>query len=173
MAEQNEAPAAEAATPAEGEASAPEAGGKAKKKKLIMFASIGVAVLGIAVAGGMFLFGGKSHDANTPDKQVADLAFFDVPEFNLNLLTDDPNAQHFVKIKISVELIKASDAANLEKLQPRLQDDWGGFLRQMRASDLQGSGNLQRLKEGLLRRANQSLAPLQVKAVYIRELLVQ
>jgi flagellar FliL protein len=174
MAEQNEAPAAEAAAPAEGDAAAtPEAAGKGKKKKLIMFASIGVAVLGLAVAGGMFLFGGKSHEASTPDKQVADLAFFDVPEFNLNLLSDDPNTQHFVKTKISVELTKASDAASLEKLQPRLQDDWGGFLRQMRASDLQGSANLQRLKEGLLRRANQSLAPLQVKAVYIRELLVQ
>lgn len=175
MAEPNdEAPAEVSAPPAEEEAAAPapEDTGKAKKKRLMMIASVILALVGVAVAGS-FLFGGKGHDEAGPSKEVANLAFFDVPEFNLNLLSDDPNAQHFVKIKLSVELTQASDAETLQKLMPRLQDDWGGFLRQMRASDLQGSANLQRLKEGLLRRANQSLAPLQVKAVYIRELLVQ
>lgn len=176
MAEENQAPAEETAAPPEGDGEAQPAPdtGKAKKKKLIMIGSIAVAVIGLAVAGSFFIFGGKGGEhAAGPSKDVANLAFYDVPEFNMNLLSDDPNAQHFVKIKLAVELTKPDDAADIEKLLPRLQDDWGGFLRQMRASDLQGSANLQRLKEGLLRRANQSLDPLQVKAVYIRELLVQ
>lgn len=147
-----------------------------KKKKMMLILSSVVAVVGILVAVGVvFFMGGEKKDEHQEDQatHMEPVAIFDVPEFNMSLLSDDPNAQHFVKMKISVELAKTGDTEALTKLLPRLQDDWGGFLRQMRVSDLQGSANLQRLKDSLLRRANQSLDPLQIKAVYIRELLVQ
>ena len=168
----DEAPAAaptEGAAPEGAEAPAP------KKKKMLLIISAAVAVVGILVAVGVvFLMGGDKKEKVAEDHTEMPAApIYEVPEFNLSLLSDDPNAQHFIKMKISLELGKTGDTQALDKLIPRLQDDWGGFLRQMRITDLQGSGNLQRLKEGLLRRANQSLEPLEVKAVYIRELLVQ
>lgn len=174
MAEENATSATEGVTP-EGEAGAGNAVAP-KKKKMLLIISVMVAIVGILVAVGVvFFMGGEKKDKPKDDAhtELPALAIYDAPEFNLSLLSDDPNAQHFIKIKISLELTKAGDSAAMEKLLPRLQDDWGGFLRQMRVTDLQGSANLQRLKEGLLRRANQSLDPVGVKAVYIRELLVQ
>ncbi len=160
---------AEAAAEGQGEAAAP------KKKKMLLIISIAIAVIGVAVAVGVVFFMGGSEEKKPDETQsaVAAVSIVDVPEFNLSLLSDDPTSQHFIKIKISLELLKATDAEALTKLMPRLQDDWGGFMRQMRMADLQGSANLQRLKEGLLRRANQSLDPVAIKAVYIRELLIQ
>lgn len=160
----------------EGEASAADAG-KAKKKKMMMIASAALAVVGIGVAVGVVFFMGGSHEDKKAESGAAEeakhIAVYDVPEFTLNLTGDDPVSQHFLKIKLAMELADEADAAAMEKLLPRLQDDWGGFLRQLRPADVQGSAALQRLKEGLLRRANQSLAPVVVRAVYIREMLVQ
>ena len=173
----NTAPADEGA---EGEAAAgEEAAGKAKKKKkMLLIGSSVIAVVGVAVAVGVvFFMGGESEpahgDAEAGHVGMAPLVIFDVPEFNLSLLSDDPAVPHFIKMKVALELNKPEETAMVTEMMPRLQDDWGGLLRQMRVGDLQGSANLHRLKENLLRRALQSLAPVEPKAVYIRELLVQ
>lgn len=160
----------------EGTADAAADGGKAKKKKMMLIISSAVAVVGILVAVGVVFFmgGEKEHEA-APEEgaATAHLVIYDVPEFNLSLLSDDPATPHFIKIKVALELAKQTDVEAVNQMLPRLQDDWGGLLRQMRVGDLQGSANLHRLKENLLRRALQSLAPVELKAVYIRELLVQ
>ncbi len=147
----------------------------AGKKKLLLIISAVVAVIGIAVAVGVvFFMGGESkHDDAHAEPALPNVVIYDVPEFNLSLLADDPTARHFIKIKLSLQLSKPGDNEVVNKLLPRLQDDWGGLLRQMRVGDVQGSANLHRLKENLLRRARQSLEPVDVQAVYIRELLVQ
>lgn len=173
MADETNTAPEEGTAPEGGEAAAE--GAAPKKRKMLLLISVVVAIIGVLVAVGVvFFMGGESHEkAEEEHTQVTPVAIVDVPEFNLSLLADDPTAQHFIKIKLALELTKVGDVEAVNQLQPRLQDDWGGFLRQMRIGDLQGSANLQRLKEGLLRRANQSLNPIQVKAVYIKELLIQ
>jgi flagellar FliL protein len=176
MADEPDAQAAPAETETEGSAEGDAAAAApSKKKRMLLIVSVVVALVGIAVAVGVvFMFGGGDKKAAAaPAADMSGIATYDAPEFSLSLLSDDPNAQHFIKMKLTLELANSKDLPAMEKLLPRLQDDWGGFLRQMRAGDLQGSANLQRLKEGLLRRANQSLDPVAVKAVYIREMLVQ
>jgi flagellar FliL protein len=177
MADEQTPQTEEVAGAAEGEEAAAAAAGAAKKKKMMLIGSVVLALVGIAVAVGVvFLMGGKSEkskEKETPAASVETMAIYDVPEMNVNLLSEDPTSQHFLKIKLAVQLENPKDSANVDKLLPHLQDDWIGFLRQMRMGDMQGSANLQRLKEGLLRRANQSLDPVPVKGVYIRELLVQ
>ncbi|MCA3244124.1 MAG: flagellar basal body-associated FliL family protein [Alphaproteobacteria bacterium] len=167
------APEGGAAPAAEG---APEAG-NGKQKKLLMLASAALAVIGVIVAVGVFfVFGGKKAEnpGEKPAAEVGEMATFDVPEFTLNLLTDEQGGgPRFLKIQLALELQNQADSANMTKLLPRLQDDWGNFLRQLRPTDLQGSAALQRLKEGLLRRATQTLEPVEVRAVYIRDMLVQ
>lgn len=169
-----EAAPGEGAPPAEGDDAA--AAGRAKKRKLMIMASAAVAVVGIAVAVGVVFFMGddkKKVEEHPKDETTVEVSVVDVPEFTINLLGEDENAGHFMKIKLAVELAHKTDTANVNALLPRLQDDWNVFLRQMRPGDMQGSAALQRLKEGLMRRATQSLAPVPVKAVYIRELIVQ
>lgn len=172
MAEDNATAPTEGTAPEGSEAT--EGAVAPKKRRMLLIMSVMVAIVGILVAVGVvFFIGGEKKKADAPHTDMPMVAIYDVPEFNLSLLSDDPTAQHFIKIKMSLELANAGDSAAMDKLLPKLQDDWGGFLRQMRITDLQGSANLQRLKEGLLRRANQSLDPVAVKAVYIRELLIQ
>jgi flagellar FliL protein len=158
--------------PAEGDEAA--AAAKAKKRKLLMLASIALAVVGCGVAVGVVFFMGEDKAHEEPQEEAGlEVAVVDVPEFTVNLLSEDENTGHFMKIKLAVELARKTDVESVNLLLPRLQDDWNTFLRQLRPGDMQGSAALQRLKEGLMRRAIQSLAPVPVKAVYIRELLVQ
>ena len=168
--DKDEASAKEGET--EGAEAPPAASGK---RKMLLIISAAVAVIGIAVAVGVVFFmgGDTPKDAHEAEQALPTVVIYDVPEFNLSLLADDPAARHFIKIKISLQLAKPGDSAAAAVLLPRLQDDWGGLLRQMRVGDVQGSANLHRLKENLLRRARQSLEPVEVQAVYIRELLVQ
>ena len=179
MVEEQKAPAPEGtAAPAEGGATAAPA---TKKRKMMLIVSGALAVVGIILAlGVVFFLGGNEKKAAEGEHKPAEggteinpLTVYDVPEFTLNLQGDEPGGQHFLKLKIALEMANEADKTNVEMLLPRLQDDWGGFLRQLRPSDFQGTGNLHRLREALLRRANQSLHPLPVKAVYIRDLLVQ
>lgn len=177
------------ATPAasEGESAAevisPEAQATAdagkKKKKLLLFGAIGLMVVGISVAVGVvFLLGGK-EDAGAhgegPHTAMPEVAFVELPEMTMNLLntTGEKERGNFLRLKVSVELTNVADAEAFAALQPKLQDDWGAFLRQLRPADLQGTAALARVKEGLLRRANQVLAPLVVKGVYLTEMLIQ
>lgn len=169
-------PAAEgggAVAPTEGGEAAPA--GASKKRTLLLAAFAALAVVGVGVAVGvLFFMGGEDKKQEEgKDATTVEAAVVDVPEFTINMLSEDENATHFMKIKLAVELAHKTDVANTNVLLPRLQDDWNTFLRQMRPGDMQGSAALQRLKEGLLRRATQSLDPVPVKAVYIRELLVQ
>jgi flagellar FliL protein len=46
-------------------------------------------------------------------------------------------------------------------------------MRELRAGDLNGSAGLFRLKEELVRRVNQAVAPQQVSAVLFREIVIQ
>jgi flagellar protein FliL len=134
-------------------------------------------LVGVAVAVGVYFFMGDkpadAHDADAHSTTVPEIAVYDVPEFTLNLLADEGTGARFLKMRLALELENAGDAAAMEKLLPRLQDDWGTFLRQLRPTDLQGSAAMQRLREGLLRRAMQSVTPVPVKAVYVRDMLVQ
>ncbi len=161
---------------AEGEASAVDAG--AKKKRLLMIGSAILAVVGIVIAVGVVFFLGGENKKDTEElnksAHIPAVAIYDVPEFTLNLLADETGGvARFMKMKLALEFENAADISAMNKLLPRLQDDWGGFLRQMRASDMQGSAALQQLRESLLRRATQTLDPIPLRAVYIREMLVQ
>lgn len=170
------ATAAEVLSP---EAQAAADAGKKKKKKLLLFGAIGLMTVGIAVAVGVvFLLGGKEDaeaHGDEPHTAMPEVAFVELPEFTLNLLssTGEDGKGNFLRLKVSVELGNAADAEAFAALQPKLQDDWGAFLRQLRPADLQGTAAMARVKEGLLRRANQVLAPLMVKGVYLTEMLIQ
>ncbi|MBI1308833.1 MAG: flagellar basal body-associated protein FliL [Proteobacteria bacterium] len=155
------------------EGAVPEDAGKAKKKRMLMIVSGIVAVVGIVVAVGVVFFVGGGKHEDQVATSAPEVAMMDIPEFTVNLLGEEPSTQHFMKVKLALELGRKEDVAVVEKLLPRLQDDWNGFLRQLRPADLQGSAALFRVKEGLLRRASQSMEPATIKAVYVRELVVQ
>jgi flagellar FliL protein len=147
-------------------AAAPKGG----KKKLIIAA---VAALAIAGGGGYFLLGGKTKQAEhvEPKKVVA---FVDVQEMMVNLVAEaSQDRPRFLKLKVALEVGDAKTVPEIQPLLPRVQDLFQVFMREMRASDLEGSGGMYRLREELLRRVNIAVYPAKVDAVLFKEIVVQ
>ena len=153
------------------------------KKKLIIMILLPLLVLGL-VGGGLVFMGivklPGSGDAHAEEKheepekhEVAQApTFFDVPDLLVNLNSTGKRT-NYLKIRVSLELAKAEDAAVLQQRAPRLIDNFQIYLRELRIADLQGSAGLARLREELLRRVNAAVEPVKVRDVLFREMLVQ
>ena len=195
-----EASPAEAEAGAEGEAA--EGEGKAKKKlsgkNLILFIVLpAVLVLGGGGAAAYFLLfnkppseqaaGAHGHEKGKQGEQIAaepvpgpngttitqgeGVVFVGLPELLVNISNQDGRAA-FLKLKLTIEAPDQEAVNVLTPLVPRINDQFNGFLREMRTDDLSGSAGAYRLRLELLRRVNLVIAPAQVNAVLIEEMLV-
>ena len=79
----------------------------------------------------------------------------------------------FLNIKVSLELLSESDGDKVEVLMPRIIDYFQVYLRELRVEDLKGSAGMYRLREELLGRARAAVAPMQVKDVLFKQILIQ
>jgi flagellar FliL protein len=190
-------PAAEAKEGGEGEDG--EEGAAAKKKPklmtLLLFAGLPALVLILGgSAAAMFLLGGKSDDAahgeeasadhgggdHGGDRRAAagghgaayDVVFYELPELLVNIRSEDGRA-NYLKLKVTLEVDSAEIVHAIEPAMPRVLDRFQSFLRELRVEDLNGSMGSYRLRLELLRRVNLAVAPEQVRAVLIEEMLIQ
>lgn len=155
------------------EGEAPAAGGG--RKKLIMIAAA-VVLLG-GGAGGYLMMkkpSGGEHGAAHAVEEKKSVAFVDIQEMTVNLASE-PNQERprFLRFKLALEVKDAKIVPEVQPLLPRVQDIFQVFVRELRASDLEGSGGLHRLREELLRRVNIAVAPSRVDAVLFKEVVVQ
>lgn len=151
----------------------------AKKKKIIILVGAVIMLLLLGGAGAYFagVFGhGKESMEAEADKAKAEgeavPVFFDLPQILVNLNTGTKSVS-FIKTTITLELNSKEDVPMVEANLPRLMDSYNTFLREMKAADLYGSAGIYRLREEMLIRANKMLAPVKVKDVLFREILVQ
>ena len=165
----------------EAEAPAPK---KSKKKKLILLLLV-LLLLGGGGAGVMFSgILGKKAPADGDEAEAkpaasakssddaAGATFHDLPDILVNL--DSPGkTQHFLKAKVSLELANAADVAAIDKVMPRVADQFQTYLRELRPEDLKGSMGIYRMRQELLIRVSAAATPIEVKDVLFRELLVQ
>lgn len=182
-----EADEKDAATEGEGEGAegeGGEGGGKSKKKLIII---VGAVLMLLVIGGigayfaGVFGGGDEKHgeeEAAAAEGEVGEdgkpvgPVFFELPQILVNLNTTG-KATSFIKTTVTLELAKQSDVAIVQANLPRLMDNYNTFLREMRASDLYGSAGVYRLRDEMLARANKLLAPVVVKDVLFKEILVQ
>jgi flagellar protein FliL len=161
---------AEAAEPAEGEA-------PPKRKlplKLILLVVGGLVVLGGGGAGGYMMFAGKKSDDKPAAPVVKPAAFFDLPDVLVNLASTTGNDRaQFLKVKIVLEVPDQAVVEQIKPVLPRVMDAFQTYLRELRATDLEGSAGLYRLKDELTRRVNVAIAPSRVNAVLFKEIVVQ
>lgn len=141
----------------------------AGKKKLVIVAA--VAVLALGGGGGWFFLGRSAPPKAEPKKQVA---YVDVQEMTVNL-ANEPNQERprFLKLKVALELKDAKTVPDVQPLLPRVTDIFQVFVRELRATDLEGSGGIYRLREELLRRVNVAVYPSKVDALLFKEVIVQ
>jgi flagellar FliL protein len=150
-----------------------EGGGK---KKLILFGAAGLVALILIAGGGYFFFlRGKPHEAAEQQAQVKKpVGFLDLREMTVNLAPDSSQDRaRLLKFKVALEVKDPKLIPDIQPLMPRVEDTFQVFLRELRASDLEGSGGLYRLREELLRRVNYAVYPAKVDAVLFKELVVQ
>ena len=152
--------------------------GKLLGNKLILFGAIGALVLLLGGGGAyFFLFSG---DDKKDGKEVAEaipetppnITFYDMPDIIVNIQSADA-APAYLKLSVSLELDSAEEMAGIKVLQPRIVDQFQGYLRELRVDDLKGSAGVVRLKEELLRRINASAAPYRVRDVLLKQMIVQ
>jgi flagellar protein FliL len=162
----------------EGEAAAgaEEAASGGKTKKLVLFGALGLVLLASLGGGGyFFLLNGKLDQAGEekapPKKPVG---FLEMREMMVNLASDSgQDRTRLLKLKVSLEVKDPKLIPEIQPLLPRVEDTFQVFVRELRASDIEGSGGLYRLREELLRRVNYAVYPAKVEAVLFKELVVQ
>jgi flagellar FliL protein len=98
--------------------------------------------------------------------------FVTLPGMLINIAGADGRAA-FLKLKLTLEAPDEEAVAAIEAHMPKVQDQFQGFLRELRMDDLAGSAGSYRLRLELLRRVNLAIAPAEVKSVLIEEMLVQ
>lgn len=111
----------------------------------------------------------KKDDPKAPPPEVA---FLKIPDMIVNL-SSDGGQPRYLRLSIQLELANAVDMAAVEKVMPRVVDQFQTYLRELRVQDLRGSKGMYRLQMELLARVNAAAAPTQVKDVLFQEILIQ
>lgn len=159
-------------------------------KKLVLFIILPLLLLG---GGAGAYFSGAFSSEEEVHEEVAEEKKDPESLAELDVLEVDPNAppvflpledilvnldasgrrSTFLKISMSLELYKQEDVAAIEAVLPRVLDSFQTYLRELRVEDLRGSAGMYRLREELLLRVNTAAAPVRVRNVLFREMLVQ
>lgn len=142
---------------------------KLSGKVLVLYIALPLLLL-IGAGGGIYMsgmFGG--HEEEKP--KIAEPVFYDLPDFLVNL--SGPAPQHFLKMKVALQVTDKEAAARLEKELPRVLDSFQIFLRELRTEDLDGSAGMLRVKEELMRRINLAVQPPIVTDILFKEVIVQ
>lgn len=181
----------------EGAVEGEESSGGAKKKKIIIFALVGVFIL--AGAGAGLYFSGfldkflKKEEAPAAEQAAEGAApaeecvkgedgkevcappgaqFLKIPDMIVNLNSED-GAPRYLRLSVQLEFKNADDMAAVEKVLPRVVDQFQTYLRELRVRDLRGSAGIYRLQMELLARVNQAAYPVEVQDVLFQEILIQ
>ena len=156
----------------EGEQPAAKPKRKLPSMKVMIIAAAGLLVVGGGGTGGYFFFRSPDHDK--PAQPVAKPAIFvDLPDVLVNLSNAGTDRTQYLKVKIVLELPDANLVPQIQPLMPRVMDAFQTYLRELRATDLDGSAGLYRLKEELTRRVNAAVAPNRITAVLFKEIVIQ
>ena len=157
---------------------------KGGKKRLLLLVAVALLLVVGGVAGAYFtgllqplvdLFaGGGAEEPPALEEPVLsdETVFYDLPELLVNLNTGQRKST-FLKIRVSLELGNSQDVTKVEQMMPRIIDNFQVYLRELRIEDLKGSAGMYRLPEELLIRVSAAAAPIRVKDVLFKEMLIQ
>jgi flagellar protein FliL len=97
--------------------------------------------------------------------------FLTMPDIVVNISTADARPA-YLKLKLTLQAKDLETVEAIQPLLPRVMDQYNGFLRELRMEDVAGSAGYSRLQMELLKRVNLAVAPAQIDAVLIEEMLI-
>lgn len=120
----------------------------------------------------------RPHALNERAKQEKELAvlevyFHDLPPVLVNLRKLDGERETMLKASFRLEVEHKTDLELLKIMAPRIKDDMLIYLRDLTLDDLSNEDSLRRMKEELKARANSIATPVVVKAVLIKDMIMQ
>jgi flagellar protein FliL len=146
---------------------------KKGKLKLFIAAAGFVAILGAGAGTWFFLMRGQGDEKHAEAPPPKPPSFIDVPEMMVNLVGAPGERVQYLRVKVVLEVKEEKQVEAIKPNLPRVTDLFQTYLRELRASDLNGSAGLFRLKEELTKRVNNAVTPQQVSAVLFKEIVVQ
>jgi flagellar protein FliL len=99
------------------------------------------------------------------------VGFLTMSDIVVNIATADGRPA-YLKLKLTLQAKDVETVEAIEPMLPRVMDQYNGFLRELRMEDVAGSAGYSRLQMELLKRVNLAVAPAQIDAVLIEEMLV-
>lgn len=154
-----------------------ESGGGGGGKKKLIFVVLGLLLLGGGGAGVYFsgILGDEpkeSEQAAAPPPPPEETIFYDLPDMLVNI--DSAGGRpSYLKIRASLELSADTDTVEVKALRPRIVDKFQVYLRELRLDDLKGGAGFDLLRKEIRLRVNAAIAPIEVKDVLFRDLLIQ
>ena len=108
---------------------------------------------------------------NQPQEELQ-LLFYPLESKQYNLNTGGEGSS-FLRLKATLEIDRESYRADLDAKLPRILDEFNAYMRGLRPEDVDGGVGFFRIKEELLARINQAVAPTRVNDILFEEFLVQ
>jgi flagellar FliL protein len=143
------------------------------KLKLIIIVVGVLAVMGGGAATYFLFFNHHDEEKHAEAPPPKPPAFVEVPDMLVNLVGNPGERVQYLRVKIVLEVKEEKQIEAIKPSMPRVTDIFQTYMRELRASDLNGSAGLFRLKEELTRRVNAAVAPIPVNAVLFKEIVVQ
>jgi len=164
-----------AAQDVDDEAAEAEAAPQPKRKLPLKLIIIAAGVLVVVGGGGAtgFLMLGHSKEDKPAVAAVKPPTYIEVPEVLVNLSNTGNDRTQYLKVKVVLEIADSLMQPQIQTAMPRVMDAFQTYLRELRATDLDGSAGLYRLKEELTRRVNAAVSPNRINAVLFKEIVVQ
>lgn len=145
-------------------------------KKIILIA---VPLILCAIAGAIFFFKvirspknykpGESNAVNA--EQIISNSYLELKEMIVNLAPSGP-AKNYLKISLILQLSSDQDTKIVASKMPIIIDNFYLFMRELRATDFNSTGTTLQFKEELLKRANKITAPIVIKDILFKEMVV-
>lgn len=114
----------------------------------------------------------KAAESSKSAEEAKHITFINIPDVLVNLKTNGKRPV-FLKIALVLELHDPTKKDGIENLKPKMIDQMQIFLRDLDVADVTGANNLQKLRQELTVRINNTISPLKVDDVLIKEFLVQ
>ncbi len=153
--------------------SAESAAAPKSKLKFIIIIIGALAVVGGGTATWFLFFSHHDEEKHAEAVMAKPPSFVEVPDMLVNLVSAPGERVQYLKVKVVLEVKEEKQIEAIKPSMPRVTDIFQTYMRELRATDLNGSAGLFRLKEELTRRVNAAVAPIPVSAVLFKEIVVQ
>ena len=144
----------------------------ARRMRAMLVVPVSIALLAIAAGVAFIAVSAREKRIVTNTIAVPAPIFLDLPAIAVNLSTADERPRT-LKLSLSLEAANPAAAGAVQAALPHILDSFQTHLRELRASELEGSAGMFRLREELMKRVNLAIAPSRVRAVLVRDIILQ